>query len=56
MVNEAQPCGTGEEESSSPVSPSETGDDGREEESHRDDEVEVPLREKRERKRSAKSN
>jgi len=48
VVNEAQPGGPSEEESSSPISPTETSDDSREKESHRDDEVEVPLREERE--------
>ena len=43
MVNEGEPSCTGEEETASPVSPAESGDEGREEESHSDDEVQVPL-------------
>ena len=43
MVNKHQSSGTGEKESSSPISPSESGDGHREEESHGDDEREIPL-------------
>lgn len=43
MVNEHQSSGTGKKESSSPVSPSESSDGHREEESHGDDEREIPL-------------
>jgi len=42
VVDEEETSGTGEEESSAVISPSESGDEGREDESHSDDEVDVP--------------
>ena len=42
-MDEHQSSSSGEEESSSPVSPSESSDGHREEESHGDDEREIPL-------------
>jgi hypothetical protein len=42
VVNEEKTSGTGKEESSTVISPSESGDEGREDESHTDDEVDVP--------------
>lgn len=43
MVNEAQPSCTSEEEPTGPISPAETSDDGRDDEAHGDEEVNVPL-------------
>jgi len=43
VVNEEESSGTGEEESSTVIVPSESSDQGREDESHTDDEVNVPL-------------
>jgi len=43
VVNEEETSGTGEEESSTVISPSESSDQSREDESHSDDEVNVPL-------------
>ena len=43
LVNEEESSGTGEEESSTVIVPSESSDQGREDESHTDDEVNVPL-------------
>jgi len=43
VMNEEESSGTGEEESSTVIVPSESSDQGREDESHSDDEVNVPL-------------
>lgn len=42
VVDEGETSGTGEEEASAPVTPSETSDDGREDETHADDKGEIP--------------